>query len=48
MKNNKKQLQEEKPNSNVREEFGNEFTGDMNAAKIYDVLLSDKKDKKRK
>lgn len=48
MKGKKYQSREKNPVSNVREEFGTEFTGDMNAAKIYDVLLSGKKDKKRK
>lgn len=48
MKGKKDQIHEENPASNVREEFGTEFTGDMNSSKIYDALLSGKKDKKRK
>lgn len=45
MKNRKKKETEKRSVSNVREEFGIEFTGDMNADKIYDVLLFGKKDK---
>ncbi|WP_174234272.1 hypothetical protein [Bacillus sp. V59.32b] len=48
MKNRKKKEKENSSASNVREEFGIEFTGDMNADRIYDVLLSRKKDKERK
>lgn len=48
MKNGKKKETEKHTASNVREEFGIEFTGDMNADKIYDILLSGKKDKGRK
>ncbi|MGX2959060.1 hypothetical protein JNUCC23_07320 [Peribacillus sp. JNUCC 23] len=34
------------PKYQIREEFGTEFTSDMNAAKIYDVLASAKQKKK--
>ncbi|MGE8079403.1 hypothetical protein [Peribacillus loiseleuriae] len=34
------------PKYQIREEFGTEFTSDMNAAKIYDVLASTKQKKK--
>jgi hypothetical protein len=42
---------DENSSANVREEFGTEITGGMNATKIYDVLLShpsDKDEKKRR
>jgi hypothetical protein len=47
MKNNQKKQQKEKPVSKVREEFGLEFTGDMNADRIYDILLSGKEEKRK-
>ncbi|WP_180954522.1 hypothetical protein [Bacillus sp. V5-8f] len=48
MKEKEKQVREENPVSNLREEFGTEFTGDMNATKIYDVLAASKKGKRKK
>ncbi|WP_158555896.1 hypothetical protein [Peribacillus glennii] len=45
MKEKKDHLREDSPVSNTREEFGTEFTGGLNAAKIYDVLVSGKRNK---
>ncbi|WP_419883644.1 hypothetical protein ACN6MY_08995 [Peribacillus sp. B-H-3] len=48
MGSEKKKSQEKEQANNVREEFGEEFNGDMNAAKIFDVLLSGSTKKKSK
>ncbi|MBA9025075.1 MULTISPECIES: hypothetical protein [Bacillaceae] len=44
--NNQKAKKNDKSKIHVREEFGTEFTSDLNAAKIYDVLSSTKHKKK--
>ncbi|WP_170846071.1 hypothetical protein [Bacillus sp. MUM 13] len=48
MESDKKKPQKNEQAKNVREEFGEEFNGDMNAAKIFDVLLSGSTKKKSK
>jgi hypothetical protein len=49
---NKRKIQEKlmnaSPPMDIHEEFGTEFTGDMNAAKLYDVLASTKNKNKNK
>lgn len=44
--NKQKAKKSENPLPKYRVEFGTEFTSDMNAAKIYDVLASTKHKKK--
>jgi hypothetical protein len=47
---NKRKIQEKLMNASPpssHEEFGTEFTGDMNAAKLYDVLASTKNKNKK-
>ncbi|MBK5445684.1 hypothetical protein ACFY5J_09380 [Peribacillus butanolivorans] len=48
MDKNKRNSQEKRVEEIVRTEFGMEFSGDMNASKIYEILSTENKKRENK